>query len=850
MLGGAAGEADGAGIGREVDAVAADATERVAATLVQPGERVVSEGQRSEVLSAGAKVSAVATNRAVDEVPAARRTLRVFDWASGAPVVDAEVYQYEPRQLGLDSVLVVVWRALLTGFDWLDAERERAGFFRTGSGGFVDVADSVVGTFVEVRFGAQRGYAVLGGEYDTGDRIRLAAPRDLAVRVVDVDGEPVPGARLQIGESWWSRGNRSFRTDEEGLWVLFGANTLVAALQADVLGLGLEAREMPLELGMLGADPDSRKVVDLFEAGPLELLGTNQKVRVSVVDHTGAAWFDQDSSVWLIYEGEFMSGALEPGRTVDFAGVPAGQEVKASLHTNLPLNRDERPAAVTGIVGPQGLDLELRLGPPSQAKLLFRAVDAAGEPLANVLLSGSESFVGERGGSQQNGSQVRTGDGGHARFGSDVLAQLGQQPGTYRVSLWGMLEDQRVTAPPVVLEAEPGWPLDLGDLVFAPAVPLVAGVVLDQAGAALGGVSVNARLGAEDRPMSGRSRIRPVRSAPDGSFAIFGDAEAGDLRVYASNAYGATPERVVPVGTQGVVLRMTDLGALQLTLAPGQAELAEGLSVRIQPIAQDAPEVPFQPSFNGGYSTDGEWSWTEFDDDGQVLWEQVPAGLMRVQIHDGERAIAEWEGVRVDGGVPTVDPRLQGIYLTDYMQQVQVDVVNLAGERLPDAQIEIVGNAGFEASSGRPFSVDALPVDLIIAHPGYLNERVTLTGSMLEVVLQPAPTVTLRLPVTVATEEGYSVSLALEPAAFSSDNPLRRRTQWWPVVGNTAEVEVMGLGAQVVLLQTFRQDDNSSRARQYELTENELDLGANCGGQTFTLELPPFLNESVTKAQL
>jgi hypothetical protein len=520
-----------------------------------------------------------------------------------------------------------------------------------------------------------------------------------------------------------------------------------------------------------------------------------------------------------------------------FLGIPEGANVSASLNMSGPTPPSELPPQVSGVVGPNGLDLTLEMGAPSNQLIEFRAVNERGERLAGRALKGREMFRGVLGGGSTGTSKFQTDENGFVRYGSKALSSLAKGDGDYRMSLSFDVDGERWMPALITLKSAPRWPLNLGDLVFAPAAPIVAGVVQDQDGKPLSKIAVNA-WPVDDTPGFFQRWIPATYTQADGSFAVYAHLEESELSVSAeSETVGRSPQASVPVGTTDLVLTVVRDGSLLVALAPEQLQFASGIEVRIQPIAMDTPEVQFTPTHNGGYSSDGVWFWSEFDQGGQVLWSQVPAGLYRLQLHYGGAALAEWDNVRVEGGQQTSDPRLMELHLSDFFERLYLRVFDSEGQPLPDANVVLEGHREAQPLKDGELFVVSFPMQIIVSHAGYLSKLVTATAADLDVRLSPAATIELRFPAPIDDRADVTLDLAMIPTEIYGDDPYGDHAQWVRVAADVVKVPVIGLGKQSLLIKRRVATSDRVLSNQGTLQIAKLNLTADCDGQTYDLEL-------------
>lgn len=806
----------------------------VEAATVGRSEVASIEGERSEA------VEVAASARTVDAIGGARRSLQVVDGETGAPLADVAVWQFAPSAFGGAGLRALLSSMERKGMGMLEgAARDEARFFRTGAEGFVDVADLVGGSLVLAEAEGRRGFGVVGSGYDTGERIAVVEPRALEVRTVDPAGVALENVQLELVENWW-RNYAPARTGRDGAWSLSEANTLFAPLVAARSPSGRT------EVGLRISGTLEDVMVDLANPEPVTLVVEGCQLVVWVADERGRPW----SEGWVRFTAGTTRARAElgvDGRAV-LHGLTPGLRGRVSMYGADSLEQSQLPLGVDVELNAPEVECRLRLRPLSDQHLVFRAVDASGAPLAAHTVELTETHTApppESGkpppgwGSNFATQRMETDGEGRVRLDTSMIGRFVREGGEYGLVLRTETGGRPLITPDVELSGPQAWPVDLGDLVFDVAPPLVAGRVVDAAGAPVENARVE--VGVPPDPTGGGSFWMEVldrtRTEADGSFAMHGSADVAQLRVTAqSSALGDALPVDVSAGTTDVELVLFGIGSIVVTLAEGQLELAEGIRARIQPMALDQPGLHFAPQHNGGYSTDGTWHWSEFDGAGRIDWTDVPPGTYHVQLFDGANVLVDWEGVRVEAGTPTRDPRMQDLRLSDYLMLVEVHVVDAAGAPIRGARVGLAGSA-HSSNAQTPVPVPSLPADLYITAEGYLSQLVQATSGFLEVALEAAPTVTLELPFEVPEEPGFNVYLSLRPTEAEGLPAFHAGVQWARIEGDRATVALQAFGPQQVMLKTeeFRDQGSSTSAGPLIMLDEALD--ASCDGRTFQLEL-------------
>lgn len=839
----------------------ADAKARKSATEAAAPDTIESRspgGERALVASDAASPLAAST-RVPDAIEGPTRDYQVVARATGAPVAGAGVYFFDEVIAGRfapagnliaefgsrSKIAPLITMLSQEGIESALPHLAEARYFETDAEGRVQVPASNADTLVLVQSELWRGYALTFGTLDTGERIVVDTPKSLVVKTIDETGAPVAHVPLSAPLDRWPRPLVAPQTDVNGTWTLFEANTLATAFA--LASRELDALEGDVALAVRTPVAGDQATVNLVQPRPLTFTCPSPGLRIVALDHQGEPWSAPEA--WFVVSGLGptrwlpVEGGSEPG-VVELGGIAEGTEVSVSLSSKSAFTSVQRPEPVAGIVNAWGLELVLRLGAPSSALLTFRAVDVNHAPLAHFEFDFEESFTNTMRMRNSGSGRVMSGKDGRVQRASNYLNSLAEDVGTYRLELAARLGARDASSGLVALAAEPillsgaqEWPLDLGDIVFTEVAPLVAGRVVDADGAPVKHARVEVRRQGDNSPTT--IWIPGVYTDAEGRFEVFSEDTGALLDVSAEHqSHGQARRSDVTSDTLNLELELIATGGLELSVDTNHPSPAAGVVVRVQPMA--IPEgLEFSPSISGTMSMDGTWWWTPFKADGTALWESMVAGVYHVQLFDGAVVLADWEGVVVEGGEITRDPRMQGLRLGDFYLTVEIDAVDASGAPIEGAESARAGES-LSWSGNRMLPVTELPVDVLVRAPGYLTASARVTESFARVQLDEAPTIKLRLPFDVPSSSTAWASLALAPEEGELD-AFGSASSWAKVTGNTAEVTVRGLGRQEVLLRTTINHGNSSSTSSRPLpmgADFVLEVGPNDDGRVFVLDVP------------
>lgn len=484
----------------------------------------------------------------------------------GAPVFGADVWLFEPREAESEHVL----HAMGAG---QSAEVFLAGHGRrerTDDDGTVRTESFVRRGLVGARVGDAWGSARVNVG-STEVTVALELDAHLLVRVVDPNGQPLPGVPVALAEIDRNRvrRQRSVETGDDGLATFSNPRDFFELARRDS-----EFIVLPV---VPQTDPAFERIEpDALPDEPLELvLGATSSLRVQLVEDGGEPFTGRGvltararESRWrtpyevrLDGESSAVIPFLEPGLPVRLEFRREGSRADYDLDVVAP--------PVPAVQG----DVRFVLV-PTHPVLVARLVDDLGEPLVDERVRYSvEQAIGEvdrrdrrRGRDRDTGEQSLTTDengvlrvdlpdnwvAGTAAFQADVRTV---DPGGEQSEL---LSATFLVEPPLVDGIN-----DVGLVILRPPPLLVAGVVVDQLGVPIADALVSLHVLTVDD--DGRERWNRVadldtRSDENGAFHVTAWSPDGALGVRASSRDHVRAE-IVPCAAGAANLRLELIGA-------------------------------------------------------------------------------------------------------------------------------------------------------------------------------------------------------------------------------------------------------------------------------------------------
>lgn len=408
------------------------------------------------------------------------------------------------------------------------------------------------------------GKRVVRQAVDTTGRARATA-LDLAVRIVDPEGRPVPRLDVYVTADP-SDGERRFTsTDARGEALLTGARAEIAADPDEEWWLVHDVAFEELPRTRLDAATLAQDVVVSVQPH----WGT---VHVVAVDANGRVDPSVDRAVLELVQPEeagdpsllwerrsWLAPPMRDGATtaefVELGRTWAGLVYRPGAETG------SRATAPGPVLPRQAITIEVRLD-ADHVVAVFRAVDASGTPLPAVAL------------------QVVLRD---AFGGADELAVVTDASGHFPVDASGMDwfeeyvtveredETEPLTGAARLPEGMHNGRNDCGDVMLRPRSVLVAGQVTDAAGRPLTGVRVRATdLGVRYRGWSDPAALES-NSTEGGAFAIQGDLPGDTFEVHVDSEHWRSDAVRATHGERGVQLLAYRIvqASVEVILAPG-----------------------------------------------------------------------------------------------------------------------------------------------------------------------------------------------------------------------------------------------------------------------------------------
>ncbi|MBL9077449.1 MAG: hypothetical protein JNL08_08100 [Planctomycetes bacterium] len=338
----------------------------------------------------------------------------------------------------------------------------------------------------------------------------------------------------------------------------------------------------------------------------------------------------------------------------------------------------------------------------------------------------------------------------------------------------------------------------LGDLVLAPGVPIVAGTFVDGQGPCTSyvGYWLEYAAVAADGSVQWYSAPDAITLLdPSGRFEVLGEAPPGALRLAfdEDQLLSQSPVEVVR-GSTDLVVRV-DLGHRL------------GATVLVDTIDFDPFEavlVPKEPPANAAERARlAVEPWTTDGQHHRLQWSALRAGTytLELRLWSQPEPVLRLADVQVpgpDGG----DPRLGAIDLRSLVRVVELHCTDLEGAPLgEDAVVFAPGQhpaatwAAKDLHQGSPGRL-LLPVqgarELLVGAEGFRPRVVAVTGAHADVRLEPWPRLEVRIANLPARPPGVSVEVQLDPPAPGSEGDAMYHSQAY----RRSRAEILQVGMQ------------------------------------------------------
>jgi len=629
------------------------------------------------------------------------------------------------------------------------------------------------------RVGFARSSAEKAVEEKEPIRIGIAVPRTLDVFVEDRGGAPLADAYVslesEVGERWYTRSGGA--TDDNGYVALYFANlvgnwsSLGHEARAAVRNLGSDVSEVALDMLALPSEP-----ITLVANGGV-------KLRAHLVDDGGLPYMADSSGMRFKLEvvgEEAPAGAWADEDWVEFSRVSPGAQVRLSLAQDAP--RFWSAEAVEFDVKPDADGIAKVDFPLSYSGTVFRGrlVDGDGEPVAKAEISGSFSIESAAGSSGSGFSDVRT----------DALGRFSIPVQSYQIRSGGATAalmliaeeggDSRTGMSPDFAGQLTENRIELGDIVMGDATPQVAGIVVDERGEPVSGAGVE--VGLYFGPMGGRSLADKINGNVPPGPTVWTD-EAG--RFHFSRDMPPMKCHVRAMKARLVTSPWTEAGTGDLDLRlvvqrgggiRGKAGFGFGAGWRVN-LKLVEPDVAgtklpdeLVPMAFADRNQEMAWDIEQDLEAGETFgWVGVPAGLYRVTVRQrsSPKPALVIDDLRVVAGETLEDGRLGFLELESLLPSVTLTLFGPDGLRLGSDVRGLVGmRVGKRIQELDSLWEDkytvtppALPVDLVLRINGYGQADVKGVSADMDVYLESAPTVRLRLP--VAPPAGWRLAFSI-----------------------------------------------------------------------------------------
>ena len=734
-------------------------------------EAALATGDDAEIAAPGREEDAaesVALEKDTDRValapaPVGGTTVRVVRRDSGARVAGAEVASIARR-----GELAVLW-----DLDELESFLGRAFRTRTDVAGVAGCqAKGEDGLWVVARSEGFAGRAHFPrGTQPERRVVELVPDGELVVQVIDGAGAPLPDVELVLACGPPGAETRA-TSDPEGT--------------ARFPHVGLRRLESPgatwtvRPRAFAGAELVRSIPPEPWIPEPIVLqLPTAGALVVEVRGLDGEA-IQEERAVWLY---PASGAAADPG-PLAFASTVQGEARFRSLPTGLELDvfvlgTDAAPPTVQRGLGPAFAGDEARVVVvvgADEAELLCRVVGEDGVPLGDRRVE--IAYECRREGSRSSSGTRMTTDGqGRLRF--TVPGEIdATEECSLQVFSGALVGDLIVTGP---LQRGVN---DVGDVVVAAPPVVLAGRVVDEAGAPVEGAHVRGRL--EAGPRGAPRVVAPplfgglfAPSDADGRFTLRArveDSEGARWVVGAERKRAAAEEVTALLGESDVVLVLRELGGIA-----GSLVVDAGIDPR-------SLEVWARADLESERGSDARLPVAE---DGKFVARRLAPGPWTVRVCAGEEELVRIANVLVAPGEPTQDPRLQDIDLRGRLYGHRIVLEPPAASGLSagadslegwlrygasdaagdgGAQLESLEQAFSGTTVGLVSTHPALDVEL--AADGYRRERVEGLRGERRVALRPCLSVRLVLAAgTPLPDPPYRLRARLEPLENGLEGP-------------------------------------------------------------------------------
>jgi len=679
------------------------------------------------------------------------------------------------------------------------------------------------------------GFYESGSIPEDGVTIACVQMSSVAARVTDAAGQPQPGlpVQLRVGQRGLDRGLFAVQTDAHGIGLIQPLDILIRDMPSDAVFM--------VQLGGIFAEPvraefDPRQPPEQ----PLELrLPPHGSLEVSVVTADGAPWAgpafvqllpvapDRPSGEEFS-PAEGLSGILNAG-SAHLRPVGLNQPVRV-----IALREDGTKIGETLAAGPaqEGEHARVEIREQGGASVLTGRVQRAdGQPVAQALLHYELERKSDVGGEHQEG-QLRTGEDGGFRLAVEAPALPEGARRTFT------LRDGRAAGGAESAVADLSWSLaagvtDLGRLTLQLPPLLAAGQVVDEAGAPMAGVAVQARpqiFYGKEQFYWGWENDLQGRAGADGAFALHGRSDSPLLRVEGSVEGKWCEPADVPPGSTGLRLVMRSAGSLAGRMLLDESAPFDGFYLNLR-------------DEDGGDPQSGQWG-AEIREDGTFSFATLPPGLYELELrprNSGE-PIATLEGLRVEAGAACADPRLQPFDARGLARFLHVRAVDENGQALRHFQViekQADGSRQHYWANEDNVLIPQRnpPSDLTVMMEGRLTVHLDDVSSDCQASLLPGPRIRIVLTGAGGLPAGHRLVIGLSSAAGAVQDSSGPHTDVDP--SGVAEFNAPLTGLCSISLVMYGGTDGVVFGAWVDLEAAEIDVRPSSGVQAFTVNVDP-----------
>jgi len=580
------------------------------------------------------------------------------------------------------------------------------------------------------------------GEYSPL-RVELQSERELRVRVVDTEGLPLERVRIELRAQRASETIVAAHTQADGIATLVRWRGSRASRHSasEVLWLAVDEllEAAPVRAFSVREPPDEIVQFTLARSGTCE---------VRVLDSEGASARAAYAVQLALLTPDLANGGelpqaqklrsvtrrYEPGKPALFEHVELGRELAAFVRDedfdldfqargSGPRSPGERviiEVRATSAAGISGRLLRLDGSTFSNASLPLDGVHAFEDDLGHTLPSRLRTDAEGRFEIAFQQSSELSGEAGLDAFECD---SQGRALGRVRLRLPREAMTQRI---------------DLGELHMEPLPVFASGRVRLETGEPAGGALVVPDELEQQSSWFNFKRAASswrVRCDAHGNFELRTLLKDPQLVLTAAKD-GYTSEPVtVTTGSRDVELVLAPAATLAGRLLLHESVAPERLCVRVRESIESPALALATPLFDGSFECRG-----------------LRPGTFLLEVHEQQttRVFARVEGIRVESGGATRDPRLEPLDLSGELREITLSLVDSRGvpiAHLPRVELFHGGpKAEFECGDSRVRFLRGLePVDVLITCKSYLREFLPDVRASATIVLHEAPTLRFRL---------------------------------------------------------------------------------------------------------